>query len=416
MSLALLTSLSDPDRVLSQEQKIVDYSDWKEQRDSLPFSEVITVRSPFETYEVVFDKDFKRLGGDGFFLRYDEVGIFSRWTRDSLSIAIYSKNRCDVLGCLGETAAVKVQGTVEVQVNGEQFNLSGENGDYFLPPRLIGVIRDLKVVPRISMRLIGNNDLIYNIGESSAKAIQKIFNTNDPTEAFVVSEGLAPVVPKIGNEKVQAAVGFITPTLLQVETPRGTGSAFFVSSNGFAITNRHVVARFTKVKVKTYDGQSLDADVVKRSTTSDIALIRVKVNSDNFSSAPLCFAAIPSVGTDVLAIGNPLSYTSTVTRGIVSAVRRNEYETLIQTDAPVNPGNSGGPLINYQGEVIGVVSSKLAGGVEGIGFAISIQSALDSLQLKINKVASGELTECGNPVSQKQIPVAPAAKRPLRLK
>lgn len=91
---------------------------------------------------------------------------------------------------------------------------------------------------------------------------------------------------------------------------------------------------------------------------------------------------------------------TTVTRGIVSGIRQDESQSLIQTDAPVNPGNSGGPLLNHRGEVLGIVNAKMSGmGIEGLGFAISISQALENLGIQLETTQNLALDNCGNPVS-----------------
>ncbi|GAB4224928.1 MAG: hypothetical protein Kow0049_01700 [Stanieria sp.] len=106
------------------------------------------------------------------------------------------------------------------------------------------------------------------------------------------------------------------------------------------------------------------------------------------------------MGEEVIAIGNPLSYNMTVTRGIVSGIRQTENQSLIQTDAPINPGNSGGPLLNKYGEVIGIVNAKKSAiGIEGLGFAISITEALNNLGIKVEVPQNQQLNYCGNPVT-----------------
>jgi S1-C subfamily serine protease len=148
----------------------------------------------------------------------------------------------------------------------------------------------------------------------------------------------------------------------------------------------------------------------------DLAVIKVDQNP-KLSPLPLCFATYPKPAEEVTVLGNPLGLANTVTKGIVSAVRRSEGDlrsvtpegtTLIQTDAAVNPGNSGGPMLNANGEVIGIVSFKRSTG-EGTSFAISIVDVLRSLQAK-KPIAqpSNALTQCGNLGA---LPSAPKIKK-----
>jgi serine protease Do len=153
------------------------------------------------------------------------------------------------------------------------------------------------------------------------------------------------------------------------------GSGFFISADGYLITNNHVVENAEEVTVKTLDETEYKAEVVGTDPDSDLALL--KVDKKNLPYVDLGESAKCRPGEWVLAIGNPLSFEHTVTAGIISAKGRQllggpTYQNFIQTDAAINPGNSGGPLVNMQGEVIGINSmiSTTTGGSIGIGFAI----------------------------------------------
>jgi serine protease Do len=154
----------------------------------------------------------------------------------------------------------------------------------------------------------------------------------------------------------------------------GQGSGFFVSSDGYAVTNNHVVEGANKVEVTTDAGKTYTAKVIGADPRTDLALIKVEGGSD-FPSAKLSQGKA-RVGDWVLAVGNPFGLGGTVTAGIVSANGRDigngPYDDFIQIDAPVNKGNSGGPAFNLQGEVVGVNTAiySPSGGSVGIGFAI----------------------------------------------
>ncbi len=159
-------------------------------------------------------------------------------------------------------------------------------------------------------------------------------------------------------------------------TAQGTG--FFLSADGFILTNNHIVENATKVNVGTLQGEEFRAKVVGTDPKTDLALL--KIDAKNMPFAELGDSAQLKVGEWVLAIGNPFGLEHTVTAGIVSAKGRQlgvggnvpEYQDFIQTDAAINRGNSGGPLVNMKGEVIGITSNILApaGGNIGLGFAI----------------------------------------------
>ncbi|OPZ59690.1 MAG: Periplasmic serine endoprotease DegP precursor [Deltaproteobacteria bacterium ADurb.Bin510] len=176
----------------------------------------------------------------------------------------------------------------------------------------------------------------------------------------------------------------------------GSGSGVIVSSDGYIITNYHVVAGFEQIQAKTSDGRVLNAKVVGADPKSDIALI--KVSATNLRPVKIGDAHSLRIGQFVLAVGNAFGLGQTVTMGIVSALGRtnlgiNEYEYFIQTDAAINPGNSGGALVNMDGELVGINSAILSrsGGNEGVGLAIPVDLAMsvkDSL-LRYGRVVRG---------------------------
>ena len=161
------------------------------------------------------------------------------------------------------------------------------------------------------------------------------------------------------------------------EVITGQGSGFFISGDGYAVTNNHVVQNAESVKVTTDDGKSYSAKVIGTDPRTDLALIKVDGNS--FPYVKLADTT-PRVGDWVLAVGNPFGLGGTVTAGIVSARGRDigtgPYDDFIQIDAPVNKGNSGGPTFNVDGNVIGVNTAiySPSGGSVGIAFAIPAET------------------------------------------
>ena len=155
---------------------------------------------------------------------------------------------------------------------------------------------------------------------------------------------------------------------------QGQGSGFFISADGFAVTNNHVVDGADKVEVTTDDGKTYTAKVIGTDQRTDLALIKVE-GSSNFPFAKLADSK-PRIGDWVLAVGNPFGLGGTVTAGIVSASGRDigngPYDDFIQIDAPVNKGNSGGPAFDTNGEVMGVNTAiySPSGGSVGIAFSI----------------------------------------------
>ncbi len=166
---------------------------------------------------------------------------------------------------------------------------------------------------------------------------------------------------------------------------KSLGSGFIIDTDGFIVTNNHVVDGADEIKVKLANGKEFDAKIIGRDPKTDLALIKIKGPSD-LHPLRMGDSDETRVGSWVVAIGSPFGLEQTVTAGIVSAKGRTigsgPYDNFIQTDASINPGNSGGPLINMKGEVIGINTAIVASG-QGIGFAIPTNTAKDVLpQLK----------------------------------
>jgi len=187
-----------------------------------------------------------------------------------------------------------------------------------------------------------------------------------------------PVSPR----NVQDLVKQIGEAVVQVRTPEGLGSGFFINADGYLITNFHVIEGETEISVEVYhqtDGQ-LARDVYKQvrivaiNKFHDLALLHIEENNaPKFKFVTLGSADALTVGDSVFAIGSPLGLERTVTQGIISTKTRElEGELYLQTTAQINPGNSGGPLFNMAGEVVGVTNMKITFG-EGLGFAIPVE-------------------------------------------
>jgi serine protease Do len=156
---------------------------------------------------------------------------------------------------------------------------------------------------------------------------------------------------------------------------KSLGSGFIIDKEGYIITNNHVVKDADEIKVRLKDGKEFDAEIIGRDADTDIAVIQIKSNKKDFYASKLGDSDKLKTGEWVVAIGSPFGLEQTVTAGIVSAKGRvigsGPYDNFIQTDASINFGNSGGPLINMNGEVIGINTAIIYQG-HGIGFAIPI--------------------------------------------
>jgi serine protease Do len=178
----------------------------------------------------------------------------------------------------------------------------------------------------------------------------------------------------------------------------GQGSGVIVSSDGYIVTNNHVVADAVDVEVILADRRQFKGKVVATDPKTDVAV--VKIQSTNLPTVPWGDSSNLAVGDFVLAIGNPLGLSRTVTFGIVSAVGRADvgvadFEDFIQTDAPINPGNSGGALVNTNGELVGINTAIASptGGSVGVGFAIPSNMARTAMQslIRTGRVVRGFL-------------------------
>jgi S1-C subfamily serine protease len=218
-----------------------------------------------------------------------------------------------------------------------------------------------------------------------------------PTNAAQKTLGLTPHEVYVRNAP---GVAFVTSTIVQKsespfnlfggETQRqgqATGSGIVIDSNGTILTNYHVVENAVKVTVSFEKGQAVEAQVVGKDPSNDLAIL--KISTDGLTLHPLTLgdSSAAVVGDPVYAIGNPFDLERTLTTGVISALQRQitapngfTIDNVLQTDAPINPGNSGGPLLNAAGQVIGINSQIETGGngsdgSVGIGFAVPINTA-----------------------------------------
>ena len=295
------------------------------------------------------------------------------------------------------------------------FNKSNSNGfgKSILLPFFSGVVGCSLVigtcfgVPSVKEKLIGKNTTNSTVQTSTSASNAEGTSTNlislsnySNTAVFAANKILPSIVGiEVSYTTTSNSIfGFGSPS---TSTATATGSGIIISEDGYIVTNNHVVdtsssnsysyydiSEATSVKVKLYGSdETYDAKIVGKDSQTDLAVL--KIDKTDLTAAEFADSDQAVVGEFVMAVGSPLGLDTTVTTGIISAVNR-EVESegtkyvCLQTDAAINSGNSGGALVNSDGKVIGINTLKLSGsGVEGIGFAIPINSTLDVIsQLK----------------------------------
>ena len=251
--------------------------------------------------------------------------------------------------------------------------------------------------------------------------ISKINTTAMSLQGY--SDTAMGVAEKILPSIVGIEIEYKVSSFFGNSTAKATGSGIIISEDGYILTNNHVVSTNSttstssiyyqvsdavSVKVKLYNDDNVyDAEIIGKDDQTDLAVI--KIDKTGLTAAELGDSDSVKVGEFAMAVGNPLGLSSSISAGIVSAVNReistedNEKYVVIQTDAAINAGNSGGALVNSKGQVIGINTLKLSGdGVEGLGFAIPINSTTDIVKqlMQYNKVIRPYIGIAGSTVTE----------------
>ena len=236
--------------------------------------------------------------------------------------------------------------------------------------------------------------------DRSAKAFSSVVKKAGPAVVHVAVEKPGKVMGQFPSELFSDPFfeRFFGPQFKHPRTPnkekknfkqQAAGSGFIIASDGYILTNNHVIDEAEKITIRLADKREFAAKVVGADPQSDVAIL--KIEGTNLPVLPLGNSDALEVGEWVIAIGSPFELNQTVTVGVVSAKGRNrmgitDYENFIQTDAAINPGNSGGPLLNIHGEAVGMNTAifSRSGGYMGIGFAIPINMA-KSIEQQLRK-------------------------------
>ena len=217
------------------------------------------------------------------------------------------------------------------------------------------------------------NDVKVSQTETQSKLSVLTENLIETQQSLnLINESLKSEIKQIKASTSDDFSGIIENSLKSVVTIRtdvSQGTGFIISNDGFIVTNAHVLSGARELYILDYQQNKYSAELIGYNITYDLVLLKI---SGNYTSLELGNSKDVQIGEKVIAIGNPLGLQFSVSEGIVSAVDRageNNINAYIQTDAALNPGNSGGPLINKEGEIIGINNFKIGGG-ENLGFAL----------------------------------------------
>lgn len=362
----------------------------------IPLSQIVKLTSGFDGGKeyAVFDKNWRKAYPN-------EYGVVTKWTPDYIQGVSYTKTGCGLLACpFGiVVAGGDLPSPLEVKFANKTYTLYGDDGKFFLPN---GLVEDLSASGSNGGLSIRIDKVVVEIGKSTSTRLAEMYSKaikvwDKPNIKISVALIKSPITTK-------ELAGSSLPKVVKVSSGNTQGSGFFITDNGYVLTNRHVVSESPtkETSLETFTGETIKAKVVFVSRADDFAILKAE-GSNLPKSLPLCYGSYPVAGEEVVALGSPQGLTNTVTRGIVSAVRRSGDDfksqkglgsSLIQTDAAINPGNSGGPLLNVDGEVLGINTFKRTAS-EGLNFAVSIVDILQQIGVK-KPQTQDTLNACGN--------------------
>lgn len=241
------------------------------------------------------------------------------------------------------------------------------------------------------------NQKIESLSEESNSKFNELSDNLLDTKNDLKSLGLqiGSIDEEISTLKASVSADFsgifedAVKSVITIKTDVSQGSGFFVANNGYIVTNAHILEDAVAAVIITYDGESYGVKKIGENPTMDIVLL--KIDSSSYNPLTLGNSDDVEIGEKVIAIGNPLGLSFSVSDGIVSAIHRegaNGLKVYIQTNADLNPGNSGGPLIDVNGRVIGLNNFKVSE-AEGLGFALE-SNYIKEIVNDISQQAYGE--------------------------
>ena len=369
-------------------------------RNRVPYGQIVKATSGFDgTIEyVVYDRNYK------FSYPYEST-VFTKWSSDYIRGIWTLKAGCGLIACTSgyETNGGDLPSPLEIKFAGKTYSLYGDDGKFMLPNRFVNDIKNTKTFDGLSIRV---NRTVVPIGEKTVEKLSLLYQKS--IKKWDLPKIAINIKKVKNNPSIKEIAGNSLPSVVTIRAAGSQGTGFFITDYGKVLTNRHVVsgAYNKEILIETVSGRSYKGKVSFVSREDDFAIIDLS-GVDLPKALPICYSSYPMAGEDVIALGSPLGLSNTVTRGIVSALRRsgNDFDSvamtgssLIQTDAAINPGNSGGPLLNENGEVIGVNTFGQTSS-QGLNFAVSIvdimqqlkvqrPGGLDALEMKLN--------QCGN--------------------
>ena len=376
--------------------------DWKRaDKASVPWSKIVKIKSDLDgSYELaVFDRDYFADINTG-----AKRGVATKWTIDTLRGVTYTQGGCGLWVCTYGGDVNDLPEVIELYVGDSSFRIYGDGGEFAIPQSFIDQLVRIGPSAKLSLKLVKgkSNSSVIPIGSETVKSLVRLYSKTIPTWQSP-SITLKPREVPASDPGVEVIARASLPSVVMLKNDRAQGSGFAFDDQGLILTNRHVTAGGSKeFQVVLDSGLKGKAEVIYVDRKLDFAILKPSSGS-KIKPLPLCYASYPTPGQSVIALGSPLGLAGTVTKGIVSAVRRPSngmegfapnYVTLIQTDASISPGNSGGPLLNSTGEVVGINTMGQRDG-QNLNFAISIVDVLKGLEVRNPGLAKG-VNSCGN--------------------